>query len=89
LSPEEIFQMHIVEVASKLSLTLEENLDAESRIDKLTNLDKALLVAMENCESEEATICKRILPLMSTKKSLKDLFDGDDEELKIARKIIN
>ena len=89
LTPEEIYQMHIVEVASKLALTLEENLDAESRIDKLTNLDKALRVAMENAESEEATICGRILPLMSTKKSLKDLFEGDNEELKIARKIIN
>ena len=43
---------------------------------------------MENEDGPEAKVIKRIIPLMSTKKALKDIFDGDAEELAIARRII-
>lgn len=43
---------------------------------------------MEDDESAEAKVIKRSIPLMSTKKIMKDIFEGTDEELATARKII-
>ena len=39
LTPEEIFQFHLVTVAHKLNNTLEANLDAETRLEKLTKIE--------------------------------------------------
>ena len=39
LTPEEIFQLYLVEAASKLNSTLLANLDAETRLEKLTNIE--------------------------------------------------
>ena len=42
LTPEELFQLHIVDLASKLNLVLESNIDSHSRIEKLQSLEEAL-----------------------------------------------
>lgn len=39
LTPEEIFQFHLVNAAKKLNQTLEVNLDAETRLEKLTIIE--------------------------------------------------
>ena len=44
--------------------------------------------AMENEEGPEAKIIKRVMPIMSSKKALNDIFAGDEEELAISRRII-
>ena len=44
---------------------------------------------MEDEESAEAKVIKRSIPLMSSKKIMKDIFEGTDEELATARKIIS
>ena len=43
---------------------------------------------MENEEGPEAKIIQRIMPIMSSKKALADIFAGDAEELAISRRII-
>lgn len=42
---------------------------------------------MEDEECPESKIIKRIVPLMSSKKALKDLFDGDEGDLVLSRSI--
>ena len=80
--------MYLVEAATKLNQTLEANLDAETRLEKLNNIEANLGKAMENEEGPEAKIIKRVIPLMSSKKALNDIFAGDAEELAISRRII-
>ena len=88
MTPEEIFQLYLVEAATKLNQTLEANLDAETRLEKLMNIEQNLSPAMENEEGPEAKIIKRVMPIMSSKKALADIFAGDAEELAISRRII-
>ena len=88
LTDEEIFQIYLVEAASKLNQTLEANLDCETRLEKLNNIEANLGKAMENEEGPEAKIIKRVIPLMGSKKALADIFSGDQEELAISRRII-
>ena len=88
LTPEEILQLHIADIAAKLNHTLESNLDVETRAEKLENILSNLGKATEDEEGAEAKVIKRVIPLMSTKKALKDIFEGTDEELTKARQII-
>ena len=88
LTPEEIFQFHLVNAAKKLNQTLEVNLDAETRLEKLTIIEQNLSLAMENEEGPEAKIIKRTLPIISSKKALSDIFAGDANELAMSRRII-
>lgn len=69
-------------------MTLESNLDVETRMDKLKNLERCLDKAIDDESSPEAKTINRIMPLMSTKKALKDIFEGNDEELAIGKRII-
>lgn len=63
-------------------------MDVETRAEKLQSVVDNLSKAMEDDESAEAKVIKRSIPLMSTKKIMKDIFEGTDEELATARKII-
>ena len=45
-------------------------------------------MAMENEDSAEAKVIKRVMPIMSSKKALSDIFAGDENELAISRRII-
>ena len=64
-------------------------LDKETRMEKLTSLDKYLGAAMVNEEGPEGKIIMRIMPLLTHKKTIKDLFKGSKDELAIERSIIS
>jgi hypothetical protein len=87
LNETEIFQLHIYTAAQKLVQTIEANLDAETRQEKLRNLERNLTAAIEDEEGPASKIIKRIVPLMTSKKALKDLFDGDEGDLLLSRSI--
>ena len=88
LTPEEIFALHIVSMATKLNNVLESNIDSESRAEKLTSLEENLKVSVQNDEAPEANKCKRVLSQLSQKKILADLFEGSLEELEKGKRII-
>ena len=88
LTPEEIIQMHLSSAASKLNKTLTSYLDRESRMEKLASIDKYLDAALANDAGPEAKIVRRIMLILSSKKALKDLFEGNADELAIQRRII-
>ena len=54
----------------------------------MNNIEQNLSLAMENEESAEAKVIKRVMPIMSSKKALNDIFAGDENELAISRRII-
>ena len=64
------------------------NLDAETRLEKLTIIEQNLSLAMENEEGPEANIIRRTLSIISSKKALSDIFAGDANELAMSRRII-
>ena len=88
MTPEEIFALHIVSMATKLNNVLESNIDSESRAEKLTSLEENLKVSVQNDEAPEANKCKRVLSQLSQKKILADLFEGSLDELEKGKRII-
>ena len=88
LTTEEIVQLHILHHSSRLSAILESSLDTESRADKLDKLLANLGGAIQNEQGPEAKVIKRLVPVLSTRKALKDLFEGSEAELDKARQAI-
>jgi len=63
-------------------------LDKETRADKLNSLNRYLEPALNNEEGAESKIIMRILPILSSKKAMKDLFQGSEAEFTILKRII-
>ena len=55
-------------------LAIQENLDTESRQEKLQTLDRNLDGAFVDENGAKSKTVSRILPIMSSKKAFKDMF---------------
>lgn len=88
LTPEEIIQIHLVEAAQELNKTLSILLDKESRTSKLASLDKYIGAAILNEEGAEAKIIMRFMPILASKKNVKDLLQGDAADFAVLKRVI-
>ena len=76
-------------LSKKLNQTLALNLDKETRMEKLTSMDKYLEAALANEEGPEGKIILRIMITLTEKKVIKELFKGSTAELALQRRIIS